>query len=141
MKYIPCLDPFIQSGLLSVYLRVMNIAVWLCLRYNTLLTTYPKKVIAISYFFNFCLFNPAKMVYHRFEANPGMRQTVGVTIDGWATTAGKCAMSCLSNEKCISFNFMLSPQPICELSSLPRDAQSANYGHEVGWAHYNIRLN
>ena len=103
-------------------------------------TTNLGKITVVSYIL-FFLSNPAKIVYRWFDTNPGMRQMVDVTIDDWATTASKCAMSCLNNNNCISFNFMMGVNPTCELSSVPRDAQSASYENDAGWFHYNIRLN
>ena len=93
-----------------------------------------------SHVSNVILFNVADIVYRWFDTNPGRRQTVSVTIDAWATTAGKCAMKCLNDYDCISFNFQKIPTPICELSALPHNALSASYGPDAAWSHYSIRI-
>ena len=87
-----------------------------------------------------CMFNADEILYRWFNTNPDKRLAVDVTAINWATTAGKCAMSCLSTYNCISFNFQKNLRSICELSSLPWDAKHANYQPLVGWAHYAMRL-
>ena len=87
------------------------------------------------------LFHPAEIVYRWFDTNPGQRQTADVIkIDDWATTAGECAISCLSTYNCISFNFMKAHDPICEPSSVPWDAVPDDYRNAAGWTHYKARL-
>ena len=139
-KYIFLLDLFNLLYCQCTWEELISSCGYSCVQAQFMSTTNLGKITVVSYIL-FFLSNPAAIVYRWFDTNPGMRQTVDVTIDDWATTASKCAMSCLNNNNCISFNFMMGGNPICELSSLPRDAQSANYRNDAGWSHYNIRLN